>query len=105
MRAAVATFVWWVALAAVSVQAAPISIRPTEISVGPAPLVEPVAQAADGVGIADTGKTGGVTGIGDIACRTGVDLTPPFARAKIGAGPGMYSRFARLFWVPIDCVA
>ena len=44
MRAAVATFVGLAALVAVSVHAAPISIKPTEVSLGPAPRIELVAQ-------------------------------------------------------------
>jgi hypothetical protein len=44
MRVTVATFVGLVALAAVSAQAAPISIKPTEVSLGPPPLLELVTQ-------------------------------------------------------------
>jgi hypothetical protein len=44
MRVAVATFVGLMALAATSVQAAPIPIKATQVSLGAAPLIELVAQ-------------------------------------------------------------
>jgi hypothetical protein len=44
MRVSVATLVGLMALAATSVQAAPIPVKPTQVSLGPSPLIELVAQ-------------------------------------------------------------
>jgi hypothetical protein len=122
MRATVATFVGLVALAAVSVQAAPISIKPTEVSLGSAPLIELVAQGCGGVGAVPVARPVGILALGTLGAELALTALPRWRlprstqpigaitsksrsaspEAKIGAGPDMCSRLARLFWVAID---
>jgi hypothetical protein len=80
MRVSVATLVGLMALAATSVQATPIPVKPTQVSLGPSPLIELVAQGCGWGWHRAHWRDRGDTGIGDIACRIGAEVSAPLPR-------------------------